>query len=80
VHYALRVEKNYQHDLDGKPLEFQFLRLSGWVDKSGFGCPKIPVFLKNPKYGHNGSPMYITHKKIYNYITSHSGAPGGAVG
>jgi hypothetical protein len=24
--------------------------------------------------------MYITHKKIYNYITSHSGAPGGAVG
>jgi hypothetical protein len=26
VHYALRVEKNYQHSLDAGPLEFQFLR------------------------------------------------------
>jgi hypothetical protein len=26
VHYALRVEKNYQHGLDSGPLEFQFLR------------------------------------------------------
>jgi hypothetical protein len=26
VHYALRVEKIYQHDLDAGPLEFQFLR------------------------------------------------------
>jgi hypothetical protein len=25
VHYALRVKKNYQHDLDVEPLEFQFL-------------------------------------------------------
>jgi len=25
VHYALRVKKNYQHDLDAGPLEFQFL-------------------------------------------------------
>ena len=25
VHYALRVEKNYQHGLDTAPLEFQFL-------------------------------------------------------
>jgi hypothetical protein len=25
VHYALRVEKNYQHGLDAGPLEFQFL-------------------------------------------------------
>jgi hypothetical protein len=29
VHYALRVEKNYQHGLDVGPLEFQFLQLSG---------------------------------------------------
>ena len=28
VHYALRVEKNYQHGLDAGPLEFQFLRPS----------------------------------------------------
>jgi hypothetical protein len=26
VRYALRVGKNYQHDLDAEPLEFQFLR------------------------------------------------------
>jgi hypothetical protein len=26
VHYALRVEKNYQNGLDTEPLEFQFLR------------------------------------------------------
>jgi len=26
VHYALNVEKNYQHVLDAEPLEFQFLR------------------------------------------------------
>ena len=25
LHYALRVEKNYQHGLDAGPLEFQFL-------------------------------------------------------
>ena len=25
VHYAMRVENNYQHDLDVGPLEFQFL-------------------------------------------------------
>jgi hypothetical protein len=29
VHYALRVEKNYQHDLHVRPLEFQFLRPRG---------------------------------------------------
>jgi len=29
VHYALRVEKNYQRGLDAGPLEFQFLRLRG---------------------------------------------------
>ena len=29
LHYALRVEKNYQHGLDAGPLEFQFLRPSG---------------------------------------------------
>jgi len=29
VHYALRVEKNYRHDLDAGPLEFQFLRPRG---------------------------------------------------
>jgi hypothetical protein len=29
VHYTLRVEKNYQHDLDAGPLEFQFLRPRG---------------------------------------------------
>ena len=29
VHYALRVEKNYQHGLDVGPLEFQFLRPRG---------------------------------------------------
>jgi len=29
VHYALRVEKNYQHGLDAGPLDFQFLRPSG---------------------------------------------------
>jgi hypothetical protein len=28
THYALRVEKNYQHGLDAGPLEFQFLQLS----------------------------------------------------
>jgi len=26
VHYALRVDKNYQHGLDAGPLEFQFLQ------------------------------------------------------
>ena len=26
VHYALKFEKNYQHDLDAGPMEFQFLR------------------------------------------------------
>jgi hypothetical protein len=29
VHYAWRVEKNYQHGLDAGPLEFQFLRPMG---------------------------------------------------
>jgi hypothetical protein len=29
VHYALRVEKSYQHVLDAGPLEFQFLRPRG---------------------------------------------------
>ena len=29
VHYALRVEKNYQHGLDARPSEFQFLRRRG---------------------------------------------------
>jgi hypothetical protein len=29
MHYALRVEKNYQHGLDAGPLEFQFLRPRG---------------------------------------------------
>jgi len=29
VHYALRVEKNYQHGLEAGPLEFQFLRPRG---------------------------------------------------
>jgi hypothetical protein len=29
VHYALRVEKNYQHDLDAGTSEFQFLQLRG---------------------------------------------------
>ena len=29
VHYALRVEKNYQQYLDARPLEFQFLRPKG---------------------------------------------------
>ena len=29
VHYALRVEKNYQHGLDAGPLEFQFLQPRG---------------------------------------------------
>jgi len=31
VHCALRVEKNYQHGLDAKPLEFQFLRPRGYL-------------------------------------------------
>jgi hypothetical protein len=29
VHYALRIEENYQHGLDAGPLEFQFLRPRG---------------------------------------------------
>ena len=29
LHYALRVEKNYQHCLDSGPLEFQFLQRRG---------------------------------------------------
>jgi hypothetical protein len=29
VHFALRVEKNYQHGLDAGPLELQFLRPTG---------------------------------------------------
>jgi len=29
VHYALRVEKNYQHGLDAGPFEFQILRPRG---------------------------------------------------
>jgi len=29
MHYALRVEKNYQHGLDAGPLDFQFLRPRG---------------------------------------------------
>jgi hypothetical protein len=31
VHYALRVEKIYQHGLDAGPLEFQFLRPRGYL-------------------------------------------------
>ena len=31
VHYALRVEKNYQCGLDAGPLEFQFLRPRGYL-------------------------------------------------
>jgi hypothetical protein len=31
VHYALRVEKNYQHGFDAGPLKFQFLRPRGWL-------------------------------------------------
>ena len=31
VHYALKVEKNYQHGLDAGPVEFQFLRPSGYL-------------------------------------------------
>jgi len=31
VHYALRVEKHYQHGLDAGPLEFQFLRPRGYL-------------------------------------------------
>jgi hypothetical protein len=61
VHYALRVEKNYQQGLDAGPLEFQFLRPRICADKRGSGCTKIPVILKNPKDIHNGSPLYITH-------------------
>ena len=49
VHYALGVEKNYQHGLDAGPFEFQFLQPRECVDKSGFGCLKIPVMLKNQK-------------------------------
>jgi len=64
-HYAMRVEKNNQHGLDARPLALQFLRPRGCVDKSGSGCLKIPVNLTNPKDVHNGSPLYITHKKIY---------------
>jgi hypothetical protein len=33
VHYALRVEKNYQHDLDAGPFEFQFIRPRGSLTK-----------------------------------------------
>ena len=31
VHYASRVEKNYQHVLDAGPLEFQFLPPRGYL-------------------------------------------------
>ena len=31
MHYASRVEKNYQHDLDAEPLESQFLRPRGYL-------------------------------------------------
>ena len=31
VHYALRVEKNYQHVLHSGPLEYQFLRPRGYL-------------------------------------------------
>jgi len=31
VHYALRVEKNYQHGLHAAPLGFQFLWLKGCI-------------------------------------------------
>ena len=34
VHYALRVEKNYQHVPDAGPLEFQFLRPRGCLTNS----------------------------------------------
>jgi len=34
VHYVLRVEKNYQHGLDARPLEFQFLRPRGCLTNS----------------------------------------------
>jgi hypothetical protein len=33
VHYALRVEKNFQYGLDAGPLEFQFLRPRGCLTK-----------------------------------------------
>jgi hypothetical protein len=31
MHYALRVEKNYQHGLDAGRLDFQFLRPRGYL-------------------------------------------------
>jgi len=34
VNHASRVEKNYQHDLDAGPLEFQFLRPRGFLTNS----------------------------------------------
>jgi len=33
VHYALRVEKNYQHGLDAGPSEFQFLQPREYLAK-----------------------------------------------
>jgi hypothetical protein len=50
VHYALWVEKNYPHGLDGGPFEFQFLRPRGcltnpfWTLSLCFGVTgKTPV-------------------------------------
>ena len=60
VHYALRVEKIYQHGLDAGPLEFQFL----WPR----GCLTIPFrtcFVLGSKAKHQvSSPVIILLKKV----------------
>jgi len=68
VHYALRVEKNYQHGLDAGPLEFQFLQL--------MGCLTNPLKTLSFSFRVTGkTPVLISHnnfvKKFFVCIGHH---------
>jgi hypothetical protein len=61
LHYALRVELNYQHDRDAGPLEFQFL----WPR----GCLTNPFRILSLCFGVAGkTPGLISRKNLVKYI------------
>jgi hypothetical protein len=65
VHYALRVEKNYQHGLDAGPLEFQFLRPTG--------CLTNPFRILSLFFGVIGkTPGFISRNNFVKKILSAS--------
>jgi len=65
VHYALRVEKNYQHGLDAEPLEFQFL----WQR----GCLTNPFRTLSLCFGHKGkTPGLLSYNNFIKKFLSAS--------